>query len=77
MINITVGRGIYHKTLNNKDESTYTLREAVTEGGLDYTAVQFHLNADIVTNDMWDKTFAQCDIYDDCFVTAVAKAEGN
>lgn len=74
MINITVGQNAMKRTIS-VDESTTTIREALDTCGMDASRTTFHLNADVVTGDMLDKTFAQCDVYENCFLTAVVKAD--
>lgn len=57
------------------DESTATLRSALEENGMDAGSSTFHLNGDTVTGDMLDRTFAENNIYEDCYLTSVTKAD--
>lgn len=74
MINVTIGQNMMKKTVS-VDESTTTLRSVLEENGMDAGRFTFHLNGDTVTDDMMDKTFAQNDVYENCFLTSVTKAD--
>lgn len=76
MINVRIGQDFFKKDVTI-DESTTTLSGLLTENGFTPTGVNFHLNGDTVTADMWDKTFAECGIYENCYLTAVTKADSN
>lgn len=75
MIKVTIGSNVAVFTDKEVDESTVTLRQEVEKYGMDSTGVTFHLDGDVVTEDMWDKTFAENDRYEDCFLTAVVKSD--
>ena len=75
MIKVTIGQNMNRKTVE-VDESTTTLRSVLESNGMNPNAT-FHLDGDVVTADMLDKTFMDLDRFDSqtpYFLTAVTKA---
>lgn len=74
MIKVTVGQNLMKKVFNDIDESTMTLRSVLEKAGMN-TAATFHLDGDVVTADMMDKTFAANGVYENCYLVSVTKAD--
>lgn len=73
MIKVTIGQNMIRKTVEI-DESTTTLRSALENAGMN-TSATFWLDSDVVTPPMMEKTFAECGVYDNCYLTSVTKAD--
>lgn len=74
MIKVTVGSN-FSQIPVEVDESTETIRSVLDKAGIDYSRFTVHLNGDVVTSSMLDKTFAENGILENAFLTSTTKAD--
>lgn len=73
MIKVTIGNNVKRKS-EIVDENT-TLREALEDAEIDYTAGIMNLDGSTINSGDLDRTFADFGITDKCYLLNVVKAD--
>lgn len=75
MIQVTIGTNT-SRTRTVVDENT-TLKKALTDAEVDYSVANVHLDGVALKAGDIDKTFAEMNVKESCFLIAVVKVDNN
>jgi len=74
MIKVTIGTNTNRKSIMVNPAST--VKEVLSENGIDYAAGGIHLDGLSISGEALNKSFSEHGITDDCMLISVVKADG-